>query len=428
MRGLWLTLGLMLGQPAMAADSPLTLDAVLAYADQAHPDLDAAQAEANLAQASQLLAKSQNDLRITLDASLRTGRNPLDGGYTDDNFASLGARKLIWDGGRNKLASDAAALEAEGRQTQYLDAIAQRRLALMNRFFDVLLTDMQYAVDSELTAVAYVSFGNGKDRLQVGELSSVALAEMEARYQDIRVKREDDLRQARSKRALLANAMNRPGELPSELVEPTLQDNDRPLPALNDLQAALEADNPRLQAQKRLLAAAQKRLEAQRAANRPNLELEAGTATYRRATATRDNIHFGLNLTWPLYQGHQTDALVAQEQARFQLLQAQYERLRLDLGQALRDSFEEIDYLRTAARPAAEVNANYRDQRLERARAEYEMELKTNLGTGMADIQAARLRRKAVDYQLALAWERLNGLLGRPLATVKPTNTIEETK
>ncbi len=428
MRGLWLIVVLALGQPVLAGDPPLTLDAVLAYAKRPHPDLDAAQAETDLARASQLLADSQNDLRVTLDASLRTGRNPLNGGYADDNFATLNARKLIWDGGRSGLTSAAAALETEGRQAQYLDAIGQRRLALMSRFFDVLLTDLQYAVDSELTAVAYVSFDNGKDRLQVGDISSVALAEMAARYQDIRVKREDDLRQARVKRTLLANAMNRPGEMPSELVEPSIEGNDRPLPELNDLQAAMETGNPRIQAQKKRLAAAQKRLEVQRASTRPDLEFEAGTATYSHATATRDNVHFGLNLTWPLRQGRQDDARIAQEQARFQLLQAQCESLRLELRLALRETYEEIDYLRAAARPAAVVNADYRDLRLERARAEYEMEMKTNLGTSMADIQAARLRRKAVDYQLALAWERLNGLLGRPVATTKPTNTTEDTK
>jgi outer membrane protein TolC len=292
----------------------------------------------------------------------------------------------------------------------------------------VLLTDMQYAVDSELSAVAYVSFDNGKDRQQVGDLSSVALAELEARFQDIRVKREDDLRQARVKRALLANAMNRPGELPSELIEPDIKGNDRPLPELAGLQTALEAGNPRLLAERKMLDAAQKRLEAQRASNRPSVEFEAGTATYSRDTTTRDNVHFGLNLTWPIYQGRQDDARIAQEQARFQSLQARYQRLHLDLLQSLRDTYETIDYLRNSARQAAEVNANYRDQSLERARAEYELELKTNLGTGMADIQAARLRRKSVDYQLALAWEKLYGLLGQPVDKAKPIKTAEESK
>ena len=95
----------------------------------------------------------------------------------------------------------------------------------------------------------------------------------------------------------------------------------------------------------------------------------------------------------------------------------------MDLHQALRETYEEIEYLRNGARPAAEVNSDYRGQALDRARAEYELELKTNLGTSMADIQAARLRRKTVDYQLALAFEKLDGLLGQPLRSIEAGKT-----
>jgi outer membrane protein TolC len=298
----------------------------------------------------------------------------------------------------------------------------------MTRFFDVLLTDMQYAVDNELTAVAYVNYDNGKDRQQVGEISGVTLAELENRFQEIRQKREDDLRQARIKRSLLANAMNLPGQLPSELAEPEIRNNDRPLPELAALESSMETGNPQLQAQKTLLAAAEKRLEAQRASSRPSLAFEAGTASYSRDTLTRDDVHLGLNLYWPFYQGRQDDARIAQEQARFQFLQALYDRMRLDLRQSLRETYETIEFLRNSARQAAKVNSDYRDQALERARAEYELEMKTNLGTSMADIQAARLRRKSVDYQLALAWEKLDDLLGRPPATGHPANTTEDTK
>jgi hypothetical protein len=57
---------------------------------------------------------------------------------------------------------------------------------------------------------------------------------------------------------------------------------------------------------------------------------------------------------------------------------------------------------------------------LERARAEYELELKTNLGNSMAETQVARLRKRAVEYRLALAWARLEALLGGPEALTRP--------
>lgn len=420
MRLLFGLLALAFALTATAADGALSLDEVLAYAGQPHPDLDAAQAQAELARAEQMLAESQDDFRVTLEVNLRSGRNSLDGdSFEPDDIARLNARKTLWDGGRTGLASTAARLESAGRDAQLLDARAQRRLALMTRFFDVLMTDLQYAADTEFTAVAYVSWDNAKDRQQLGDISSVALAEFEARYQETRLKRNDTLRRAREKRALLAAAMNRPGELPSELLDPEIKGNDRPLPEFKDLLATLEASNPRLQAQQQLLAAAQKRLEAQRAEYRPSLEFEAETAAYSREASTRDNLRAGLNLTWPIWQGQRVDARVAREQAQFQLLQAQSERLRLDLRQALYETREEIALLRESERPAARVNSTMRDWNLERARAEYELELKTNLGTSMAETQMARVRRKVVEYRLALAWERLTALLGEPLESVK---------
>lgn len=407
---------------AQAADAPLTLAEVLAQAGQPHPDLGAAQAQAELARAEQLLAESQDDFKVTLEAGLRSGRSTVNGdSFKPDHLARLNARKLIWDGGRTDLAGAAARLESAGRDSQLLDALAQRRLALMTRFFDVLMTDLQYAADTEFSAVAYVSWDNARDRHQLGELSSVALADYEARHQEARLKRNDSLRRAREKRALLAAAMNRPDQLPSELADPEIKDNDRPLAEFKDLLTEMEQHNPRLAAQRQLVAAARTRIEAQRAENRPSLEFEAETAAYSRESTTRDNLRAGLNLTWPLWQGQRIDARLAREQAQLQLLQAQYERLQLDLRQALFETREEIAHLTESERPAARVNSALRDWSLERARAEYELELKTNLGTSMADTQMARLRRKAVEYRLALAWERLAALTGQPCCEATPT-------
>lgn len=416
-------LGLLLGAFAAAATAaPLTLDEVLAHADQPHPDLGLAEAEAELARAEALLAESQDDFRITLEAGLRSGRNTLDDdGFQPDHLARLNARKTLWDGGRTDLAGAAARLESAGRAAQLIDARAQRRLALMTRFFDVLMTDLRHAADAELAAVAYVAWDDAQDRHQLGEITSTTLAGYEARFQEARLKRNATLRQAREKRALLAAAMNRPDQLPAELAEPALRDNDRPLPEFKDLLARLEAANPRLLAHRQLLAAAGQRLAAQRAEHRPSLEFEAETAAYSRASSTRDHLRAGLNLTWPLWQGQRLDAGLAREQARFQMLQAQYDRLLLDLRQELYETREEIAHLTASERPAARADSALRDWQLERARAEYELELKTNLGTSMAQTQMARLRDRTIEYRLALAWERLAALLGEPVETVKET-------
>jgi hypothetical protein len=91
----------------------------------------------------------------------------------------------------------------------------------------------------------------------------------------------------------------------------------------------------------------------------------------------------------------------------------------LDLADTLLATLQEIEWLRSSSRAAADKQIDYRDWALERARAEYELELKTNLGTSMAETQMAQLRRKRVEYRLALALARLEALSGGSLPPVE---------
>jgi outer membrane protein TolC len=399
--------------PAFAQAAPLTLEAVLAHVETAHPDLELARAQSESAQAEALLAQSLNDFRLTLDATLRTGRNQF---YNDhfhpDHQIKLNARKTLLDSGRQQASSQAAVEEREAREFQLLDVRSQRRISLMARFFDVLLADMQDAADTESQATAYVSWDNAKDRQALGQLAQWELAELEARYLEVMTRRNDVRRGLREKRMALGAAMNLPGTVLDDLVDPKLSENERELPEFDVMLAKVLAGNPRLSAQKKLLAAAGQRLNGVRADYRPNLEFEAEAAAWSRDAATRDDVRAGINLVWPLWQGGRDDARIGREQARFHELQAQYDKLLMDLRQSLIETREEIQYLRETARRSAEVNVVYRDQALDKARAEYEMELKTNLGSSMAETQYAKLKQRAVEYRLALAWARLEALLG----------------
>ncbi|MFZ5483639.1 MAG: TolC family protein [Pseudomonadota bacterium] len=395
--------------------TPLTLDQVLSHADHPHPVLDRARAETELARTEARLAESLDDVQVTLEAGLRSGRSTLSGQFEPDHFARLNARKPLWDGQRGAWARSAAERELAARESQLLDTRSQRRLTLMQLFFDILLADLRYAAESEFTAVAFVNWDNGRERQALGELSVVQLAELEGRFQEARKQRNAWLRQARELRARLAAAMNTPDSLPAELVEPRLALDRHRLPEAGQLLAWLESGNPRLRAQRDLLAAAEARLAARRADRNPSLDLELETAAYSREAYTRDELRAGLQLVWPLWQGERADAEIAREQARLARLRADTDQLALDLRQALIETREEIQFLIDSERPATRADQARRDWALDRAQAEYELELKTNLGHTMADTQIARLRTRSVEFRLALAWERLAALLGRPL-------------
>jgi outer membrane protein TolC len=426
MRRAWfLALALFAGA-ALGSEKPLTLESALAAAEAPHPDLDLALAQQEGARAEAMLADSLNDFRVSLEASLRSGRNEF---YNDrfhpDHQAKLNARKTLLDFGRQQANRLASGQESDARGLQLLDVRAQRRLALMARYFDVLLADMQDAADTEFLAVAYVNWDNSKDRQALGQLAAWELAELESRYMDIRAKRNDTRRKLREKRMLLGAAMNRGGIVLEDLVDPVLNDNQRKLPEFEPLLTQVLAQNPRLLAQRQLLAAATSRLDAVRADYRPSLEFEAEAAAWTRESSTRDDLRAGLNLVWPIWQGGRLDARLGKEQARFHELQAQHDKLVMELRQAALEAREEIQYLMESERRGAEVNIVYRDMALERARAEYELELKTNLGNSMAETQVAKLRKRAVEYRLALAWARLEALLGGPEALTRLAGSVK---
>lgn len=398
--------------PALAGT--LTLEAALAAAESAHPDLLMAEADRDI-------ASSQQDTRINLEGILRSGR-PTTGvpDFTGDNSVRLTARKMLYDFGRSGDAELAAEFELKAREADLTTTLDQRRLEIMARYFDVLLADMQYTVDNELMAVYYVNFDQGKDRLAQGQISSVELAELESRYQDILQKRNASAQRQRITRAMLANAMNRP-VLPDDLEDPKLPGNQHALPNYETLLPIMLRNNPRLHAQQELLAASQQRISSLRAENGPTLDAEVEAADYSRPATTRNSYSAGLILTWPLYQGNRSDSRVAREMARFNKLQAGAEKLKMDLTQALLETCLDITQLQSTARTAARKYTEYRDLQLERSRGLYELELKSNLGTSMSETSDARLRTRRNEYQLALGYARLDALLGKPLSEVATT-------
>lgn len=395
---------------SVSADQ-LTLEEALASVVAPHPDRRVAESELALARADREQAGSRQDFNVFLDGSLRTGRRP-DGDWKPDNIGRIVARKPLLDFGRSSQAISAADQEVAAREAALFNIENLRRLDIMARYFDVLLADMQYAADNELMAVTYVSWDNARKRFEVGQISQPELLRLEATYQDVRERRYASQQRMSSTRQKLAHAINRPGKLPSELAEPVLNDNARPVADFESLLALAMRKNPRVLALQAQVEAVNARVASIRAESNPTLDAEVVGAGYSRASTTRDEVSAGLVFNIPLYQGARVDARVARELAQKERLAAELEKLKRDVSETLFASLQEVQWLRDSGRAAADKQIEFRDWMLERARAEYELELKTNLGASMADTQLALLRRKQVEYRLALALARLDALSG----------------
>ena len=403
---------------AAATAERLTLDEALAAVSAAHPDRRVAESELALSRADREQAASRQDFSLFLDGSLRTGRRP-DDDWKPDNIGRIVARKPLLDFGRSSQAVAAADQEIAARQTALFNVENLRRIDIMARYFDVLLADQQYVVDNEFMTVAYLDWDKARERFELGIGSRPDLLRLEAFYQDWRERRSASLQRMRSTRQKLAHTIYRPSKLPTELVEPELKDNARPLPEYESLLPWVIARNPRVLTLQAQAGAADARLAAVRAERNPTLDAEVIGGGYSRESTTRDELSAGLVFNIPLYQGRRVDARMERERAQKERSVAELEKLKLDLADTLLATLQEIEWLRDSGRPAADKQMEYRDWALERARAEYELELKTNLGSSMAETQAAQLRHKQVEYRLALALARLEALSGGSLPPVE---------
>lgn len=419
--------------PALAVTpplpQPLTLEDALRLGESLHPDVGLARAQYELARAEEAATESRVGARAFIDLTPQTVTPATESAWVDDSRARIVFNKPLYDFGRQRALVRAAALNADAREQNFIDTRAQRRVEIMARFFDVLLADLRYAVDNETMASNYVAFDQARERREIGQLSDIQLLESENRYQEARVRRSAAEAEQRNARMRLALALDRPDELPSELAAPALAElmhANSPLPEFKDVWARLREHNPRLLAQRHELEGTHAAMTAERARRRPTLSAEAEAAYYEREFLSRDERRATLNLRIPLYQGGEDRAASARAAAKRDEAEARLRRLEFELRQALWELLQEIESMKIHQQ-AATVRANYRELYLDRSRALYELELRTELGDAMIRTTEAAWLAAQADYRLALAWARLEALVGAPIAqTPAPAAVSQE--
>lgn len=392
----------------------LTLEYALSLADEPHPALLLNQADIMQSEAEQIRVDAGDDFDIYLDARLRFVE-PSAIAYdqdSDDHRLGLVIKKDLYDFGRQEANSKSAQAKTEGHRFSYLEARAKRRLLIAQRFFDVLLADLVFFRYNEEMAVEYIVLDRLRARKELGRASDLQITEQEQLYQRVRFLRTDSQNEQRRSRARLAEAMNRPGNLPAELATPKLDMLERKLPEYEDLLKLAFDNNNRLKALRAQLMAAEQQLELARAQDNPQLEGRAEAYSYTREMGSYDDYRIGMTLRVPIYDGARTDADIAAAQAGIYRARARLQEAESEIRQAVLDTWLELDGLRVKREQMAAVR-NFREMDLDHKRALYEMELRTDLGKGMARITEAQYLVQQADYQMTLAWIRLDILTGQ---------------
>ncbi len=412
-------LALLITQGAVAERAPLpeplTLEAALTAVQAPHPSLRQIEALRRLAEAERQSVEAETGPKLSLEGRLRWVEPNDLAPYQDNDDHQLALRysQQLYDFGRSEARRAAAGAELGGSEHALEARRYTRRLEIMRNYFDVLLADMSFDVDNEAMAVAFISVDRLRNRAELGQVSEVDLYEAELAYQQSR--RAWTLAQSRQRasRARLALALDRPGELSSELLPPELPQLERERPDYETLLQAARHGNPQLRALNASVEAARRRLDAARLDSRPRLRGEVEALGYSHDEPGYDRWRAGVVLEVPIYDGA-TGAAAARARAELYAAETELELARRELEARLLELWLELEELQVAADEAL-AGLDFRDLYLERSRANYEMQVQADLGDAMVRMTEAQLEQARRDFRTALVWEEIDALLGGPL-------------
>ena len=405
------------GKPVAQAEAlpqPLTLEQALALAGGSHPSLQLAAAREAAAAANLQQVNSSNGLSVSLLGRLAYLEPAELSRFQEhnDSSAHLLMEKRLYDFGYSEAREASAERKLDAARLAGLDVRQQHLIEVMKAFFDVLLADLEYARDNEAMSIAYVRLDKARNRHELGRLSDVDLLEIETRYQQVLSRRTAAEAKQREMRVRLALALNRPGELPSELVEPEPPDLDRPLPEVAQLLEAVLRENPGLRGLQAEVEAARQQLVAADKRYGPVLRGELAANAWNRETRSTDPFEAALVLELPLYTGGRDDAETAVARSALLEAEARLAQLRYRLRQQVTGLWLEQQNLKRRAAELA-VRDEYRELYLDRSRTLYELERVSDLGDAMVQTTAVRLELARVWYQWRLNDARLQALAGK---------------
>jgi outer membrane protein TolC len=129
-------------QPGLSPlPEPLTLDYALSQVNITHPDLQVGEAAIKAARAEQQLVESDTGIKSRIIGRLRWVEPPsFNPDRThDDHRVGILVDKKLYDFGRTSSRLQAVQQNIESQQILYEDTRQQRRIEIMQRYFDVVL-------------------------------------------------------------------------------------------------------------------------------------------------------------------------------------------------------------------------------------------------------------------------------------------------
>jgi outer membrane protein TolC len=393
---------------------PLTLAKALSFADSDQPELSLVDAELAYAVSRKLQVDTRNNLDAYIEVAPYMSEPTTGNEFLSDSYVRLSVSKTLYDFGYSKTLEDSADEGILSKELIAEDTRNKNYLKIMQLYFDVLLADLHYAaVDEEMTT-RYVTYDKLRERHSLGMVSDVVLATAESVYRELADLRKVSEKEQQSSRQRLAIALNRPDEIPADLIRPDLPQLQRPLPELDTLLTSALSNNLMLTALEHEVLANKASLKATQQQYGPTLAAGVELNEYDRNLPSRNTASVGLNLRFPLTGGSRSQADSARVTAELSAAQARYDQAKYSLRQQLSDLINRLEILQFK-RETDKLRLNSTSLNVEQSRARYELEQQTTLGNSMAKYTEAEWLSAKNDFAIATTWAQIDLLTGKKL-------------
>ncbi len=406
---------------------PLTLNDALSFSHKPHALLVNANLSIQKEKTLRREVEIETDLNVYLEgrlgyvkpSSLATNQQ------NGDHRAGFVLSKTLYDFGRDEYALRSADFRIKAERLNRTRVIIERRLDIMTKFFDVILADMNFYRYNEEMATEYVSLDKLRDQLEVGQVSDIKVMKKDVEYQRTRYLRIKSQNTQRLTRAKLATAMGRTGELVTTISKPKLPQLKIKLPDVDVLNKIAFKKNLKLNILELNLAAAQAKVRLANKTNSPIISLEAANFAYTRNIRSRDEYQFGIVIRMPIFSGNKTDVETAKALYSVNQIKSNISLLKDKIGTSILDLWLEFDALKGKLQEMQALT-NYRELYLDRSRALYELEVKTDLGDAMVRVSEAERDFLETQYDMALVLTKLEIEVGQTVADI--INNKDKTK
>ena len=387
---------------AQTLPTPLSLNDVLSWAD--NESFEQKQQQLDLQAQTLGLSQTQDgyNLKTSLDLALGSRAEYDQGLNNSHGFIRL--NKVLYDQSL-EISAHAQRKQLDNTKMQSQQIQHDRDVALMRGFFDVVLADMAFETVLQRLANAAVKQNRVQEDYDLQAASEVELLEWQTKTQTLVVDRIQAESQQISSRAKLAQLLNLDYEQrPDDVLRPNLKPLfKQALPNFEDFQAKLLTHNLKLKQLQHALSSTQQQISQENS----NLGLvlsssaRLGEQAYQRDKNGKWRV--GINLSMPLGSDDKKRQKLAKLKLKSQQQTLAIEQHQQGLVSQALIHHQKLRALRQAHK-ALVVELDYRDLFLERARANYEMGLKSGIGNAMTNFTDTerKLAQNEFDYLITL--------------------------